>query len=75
MDGVTGQFAKSKARKIIVPWEPEPLLEGKVCSGCKQWVLFDGFNRNRTNFDGLQTFCRQCDNAANKKNEKNRKKR
>lgn len=33
----------------------------KLCSNCKESKPLSGFNRNKSQRDGLQTFCRDCD--------------
>jgi hypothetical protein len=42
----------------------------KRCSSCKQKKSIDQFHRNSAKSDGLQNFCKQCDNAYHSKRSK-----
>lgn len=44
-------------------FEPEISLvpKGKkYCSGCGEWVKFEGFTEDKRNRDGLQSHCKSC---------------
>ena len=44
---------------------------GKWCPGCEQAKCWAAFNRNRSQKDGLQWYCRICQNAMNKEHYQN----
>lgn len=41
-------------------------LLGKTCPKCRQWFSADGFYRNRSAHDGLQSYCKTCLYAASR---------
>ncbi len=38
----------------------------KKCSSCKEIKEFSSFNKNKSQSDGLNTFCRECSKAKNR---------
>lgn len=58
--------AKLRARYVPTPRQPKPLPEPgptKVCPSCKVDKPREDYQRNRSNRDGLQARCRECQNA------------
>ena len=48
-------------------------IEGKVCSKCGTWKLLEEYNKNKTNKDGRQSKCRECQKEYKKQWSKNNK--
>lgn len=44
------------------------LVDGKVCSRCGEWKPLDGFQRNKTKPNGIESSCRECRNSIRRIN-------
>lgn len=52
----------------------EPVPDGtKRCGHCHKIKPVTEFQKNRSTYDGLQTYCRECQNAASQESKRARR--
>ena len=65
---------KSEVKIYRAKYNQEPLrTKEKQCFKCKEWKPLDAFYTNKTNRDGLQSYCIECQKRVAKNDKQKRK--